>query len=104
MSWVPVLHRNNTQEVTVEWVRANHPSDQFQLLDCREQPEWNAGHIEGAIFCPLSQWHSVGKAVSKEKPIVVYCRSGKRSARATNDLLAKGYQVASMAGGISAYE
>ena len=53
------------------------------LVDVREQDEWNAGHIKGALFLPLSRF-DLGKLPPPEpdKKIVVYCRSGKRSVSA----------------------
>ena len=54
MSWAPIINTNNTQEVSMEWLKSNWPSDNFQLVDCREQHEWDAG-IYGARFL----FHSV---------------------------------------------
>jgi rhodanese-related sulfurtransferase len=50
------------------------------LVDVREQDEWNAGHIKGAHFLPLSKFDP-GKLPAPEagKKIVIYCRSGRRS-------------------------
>ena len=73
------------------------------LLDVREQVEWDAGHIAGAVFIPLA---TVGDQIEAAIPdktteVVVYCRSGARSARATAQLQSLGYtNVVNMAGGI----
>jgi rhodanese-related sulfurtransferase len=86
------------------WLKSNWPSEDFQLIDCREQHEWNAGHIEGALFIPLSQWDLHVHKIDPNKPAVVYCRSGMRSIRATNYLLQQGKQAASLIGGYMAYQ
>ena len=103
MSWAPISNSNNSQEVSMTWVKSNWPSDAFQLVDCREQHEWDSGHIEGALFIPLSQWDTHIHRLDPSKPVVVYCRSGVRSLRATNHLLQQGQQAASMTGGILAF-
>ena len=103
MSWAPITHTNSTQEITAQWVKENLASGSFQLIDCREQQEWDATRIEGAILYPLSEWDSHTAKIDITKPVVVYCRSGKRSSYATNDLLAKGFTAASMKGGIPSY-
>jgi molybdopterin/thiamine biosynthesis adenylyltransferase/rhodanese-related sulfurtransferase len=73
------------------------------LIDVREQVEWDAGHIAGALFIPQGVLaERIGSAVpDKATEIVVYCRSGARSAWATALLQQHGYaDVVNMAGGI----
>ena len=100
MSWAPITSSDDIPEIDISWVKKNMNANKFQLVDCRELNEWNVGHIDTAIFCPLSSWKKDSIAIPKDKPIVVYCRSGKRSLTAAGDLLSKGYQAASMIGGI----
>lgn len=50
------------------------------LVDVREQIEWDAGHIPGALFNPLSQFDSAAlPAAAPGKRVVLHCRSGRRS-------------------------
>jgi molybdopterin/thiamine biosynthesis adenylyltransferase/rhodanese-related sulfurtransferase len=73
------------------------------LIDVREQVEWDAGHIAGALFIPQGNLlGEIGAAVpDKDAPIVLYCRSGARSGRMTVALQQAGYtDVVNMAGGI----
>ena len=73
------------------------------LIDVREQVEWDAGHIPGALFIPLGQ---LGDDIAASVPdtgteIIMQCRSGARSARGTALLQQLGYtNVVNMAGGI----
>jgi sulfur-carrier protein adenylyltransferase/sulfurtransferase len=73
------------------------------LIDVREQVEWDAGHIPGAVFIPLGQLdREIAAAVpDKDTEIIMQCRSGARSGRGTNLLQQLGYtNVVNMAGGI----
>ena len=66
------------------------------LLDVRTPGEFSGGHIDGSINIPVQQ---LGKALQsgvpeladKDRPIVVYCRSGRRSANAAKMLEGAGY-------------
>src|SRR5690349_1365556 len=73
------------------------------LIDVREQHEWDAGHIEGALFIPLGQLQQGIAAVVPDKgtEVILQCRSGARSANGTALLQALGYtDVVNLAGGI----
>lgn len=79
------------------------------LIDCREQDEWDAGHISSALFVPLSQF---GEKFSqyltdadKEKTIILQCRSGRRSLNACQILMSEGFEnLFNLEGGIMAWE
>ena len=79
-----------------------------QLLDVRTKEEWDAGHLKGAKLVTLAEEGFVEKAkavLDPKKPVVVYCRSGGRSAKATKQLRDAGFTtVHDMAGGIVAWE
>lgn len=67
------------------------------LIDVRTPQEFQAGHVEGAINIPVDQ---VGARLDEIKglagtgnTLVVYCRSGNRSATAARTLRAAGYEV-----------
>jgi len=73
------------------------------MLDVREPDEFDGalGHIVGAKLVPLGTLMEKAETLSKEKPIVVVCRSGARSAQATVLLRNKGFtRVANLAGGM----
>jgi len=61
-----------------------------RLVDVRTPEEYAAGHIEGAVNVPVDtvETRDLG---AKDQPIVLYCGSGKRSARAAAALRAKGF-------------
>jgi adenylyltransferase/sulfurtransferase len=68
-------------------------SDIF-LLDVREPDEYTDGHIDGATLIPLGSLQSRVSELPKDRPIVVYCRSGRRSAEAVSQLRALGFDRA----------
>jgi hydroxyacylglutathione hydrolase len=59
------------------------PAD-LQILDVREQSEWDEGHIPGSVFMP---WHDIDglpEGLDPDRPIAVVCKSGERSAVAAS--------------------
>lgn len=72
------------------------------LLDVRETSEWNEGHIEGATLIPLGNLNiETTKNLPKDKPMYVYCRSGRRAGEAENILIGLGFTNAFNIGGIN---
>ncbi len=82
-------------------------NEEALLLDVREDNEWAVGRLPNAKHIRLGE---LSKRLSelekfKDKPIVVYCRSGNRSARACALLKKSGFNSANnLAGGIMAWE
>jgi molybdopterin/thiamine biosynthesis adenylyltransferase/rhodanese-related sulfurtransferase len=76
------------------------------LLDVREPDEYAGGHIPGATLLPLSNLEKGVASVPRHHPVVVYCRSGARSARAIEQLQTKfGFSnLLNLDGGILAWE
>ncbi|NSW54045.1 MAG: rhodanese-like domain-containing protein [Anaerolineae bacterium] len=74
------------------------------MLDVREPDEWQAGHIPGATLIPRGELEARLDELPTDRPIVVYCRSGNRSAVGRDILLDAGFlSVTSMAGGFNAW-
>ena len=61
------------------------------LVDVRTPEEFGSGHIKGAKNIPVSEIEQRASELPKDKPVVVYCRSGARSGRARSILRAKGF-------------
>jgi len=81
--------------------------DNTIVLDVREDKEILGGKIKGARHITLGQLPSrIGElGTDKQNPVLVYCRSGSRSAYACQTLTKAGYEdVANLAGGILAWE
>jgi phage shock protein E len=76
----------------------------FFLLDVRQPEEFAQGHIQGAVLMPLGSLPDKYRQIPKGVKLVVYCRSGHRSAQAVSFLLAHGYDKAvSLSGGYTAW-
>ena len=72
------------------------------MLDVRTVEEWNAGHIPGATLIPLDQLSARYGELPTDQEIVIYCRSGNRSAQALSLLTEAGFStIYSMNGGIN---
>ena len=80
--------------------------ENFVLLDVRTQEEFDAGHIPTAILLPYDEINLKAATVlpDKEKEIVLYCRSGRRSAIAKKALVELGYKDVKDFGGISKWQ
>jgi phage shock protein E len=77
----------------------------FVLVDVRQPDEFAAGHIEGAMLMPLDTLEANLARLPKNVKLVIYCRSGHRSAKAVTILMAHGYDRAvSLNGGFTAWQ
>jgi rhodanese-related sulfurtransferase len=74
-----------------------------QLIDVREDYEWDAGRIAGARHVQLSEVAAQAETIDRERPVVFYCRVGSRSAMAADAFRRGGYDAYSMAGGLQAW-
>ena len=78
----------------------------YIIIDARTQPEYDEGHIAGAILIPE---YEIADRAEKELPdknqlILVYCRSGRRSKIAAEELVKLGYTNVKEFGGIIDWE
>ncbi len=80
-------------------------SDAVLVIDVRTTEEYNSGHIAGAVHIPYEVVGDEIAALStdKERDIVLYCRSGRRSGIALKTLQDMGYTHVVNAGGIDEY-
>ena len=75
------------------------------LIDVRTGPEYEAGHIEGAINVPLGSIHFIVNHVRDiEAPIYVCCQTGARSGQAVSMIREMGYKNVKNVGGINRYK
>jgi len=94
--------KSRVREVSVDEARRKLESGTARVIDVREESEWAAGHIRGAVY--------LGKGVlerdielrvpNRNAELVLYCGGGFRSALSADSLQKMGYtNVASLAGG-----
>ena len=72
----------------------------LQLVDVREPDEWDAGHVDGAHHIPLAELPGRLEEIDRSRPVVLVCRSGRRSAYATRLLHDAGYDARNLEGGM----
>jgi hydroxyacylglutathione hydrolase len=81
------------------------PANGFALIDVRNDNEWAEGHIESATHIPLGRLPERIDEVPADKPIVVQCQSGQRSAIAASVLQKSGRKdVSNLTGGFAAWQ
>ncbi|WP_441251121.1 rhodanese-like domain-containing protein [Kitasatospora sp. McL0602] len=101
-------HHHGTQENPTMFSQlpstdaASVPAD-AQLLDVREQDEWDAGHVDGALHVPI------GEVIARldelpEGKLYVMCRVGGRSAQVVQYLVGLGREAVNVDGGMFAWE
>jgi rhodanese-related sulfurtransferase len=76
----------------------------IQLIDVREDYEWDAGRIAGARHLPVSELTAQAETIDRETPVVFYCRVGGRSAMAAGAFRRAGYDAYTMSGGMVEWE
>jgi rhodanese-related sulfurtransferase len=77
---------------------------QAYLVDVREDDEWSAGHVPGARHIPLGALSGKCGEIPRDRDVYVICRTGRRSARATEALNASGWQALNVADGMLGWE
>jgi len=98
--------KTRIREITAaDAVKLRHSRPEAVFLDIREPNEWAMARITGAVFLPRGQLESkVEAAVSRDKPVVIYCANANRSALAADTLQQMGYaEVYSLATGFGAW-
>ncbi|WP_037574250.1 rhodanese-like domain-containing protein [Phaeacidiphilus oryzae] len=82
---------------------ASVPAD-AALLDVREQDEWDAGHVEGALHIPIGEVVERMGELPEDGRLYVLCRVGGRSAQVVQYLVAQGRDAVNVDGGMYAWE
>ena len=77
--------------------------EQALAVDVREPEEWQAGRIEGSLWIPLGELAGRVEELPRDRPLVIVCRSGSRSAYAADALVAAGYDARNLAGGLHSW-
>ena len=76
-----------------------------RLIDVREQNEWDESHIPGAELRPMSTINDWYADLPQDEPVIVYCRSGSRSANVIQALMTQAghTNLSNLTGGIIAW-
>jgi len=91
----------NFTTISVQEAKLMIDSGEVFILDVRTQEEYDAGHIRGSNLIPVQVIETRLNEIPKDKKILVYCRSGRRSSEASNILVNNGFkEIYNMNGGI----
>ena len=93
-------------QISQEEAKAMMDEGGVLILDVREQDEYDAGHIPGALLLPvgsITQTAAEALIPQKDTPVLVYCRSGNRSKTASAALAGLGYTRVYEFGGITTW-
>ena len=77
--------------------------DRVAFLDVREWYEWESGTVAGALHIPIRQLRDQIDEVPRDRPVVVVCQIGQRSALAAEFLNRQGYEAHNLEGGVEAW-
>ncbi|MFE7561118.1 rhodanese-like domain-containing protein [Kitasatospora sp. NPDC057500] len=99
----PDAQENQTMFAQIPAIDAAAVPAEAALLDVREQDEWDAGHVEGALHIPI------GEVVARigelpDERLYVLCRVGGRSAQVVQYLVQNGRDAVNVDGGMYAWE
>jgi rhodanese-related sulfurtransferase len=93
----------NLPQIDVQTLRDRLQSS--QVLDVRREPEWQAGHMEGAVWWPLDNFKVSPPEIDRDRPIAVHCKSGYRSMIACSLLQRAGFRnITNVIGGFDAWQ
>jgi rhodanese-related sulfurtransferase len=90
------------RNVTTEEAKQLIDNNEVVVLDVRTPEEYQDGHIPNAILIPLQELENKLNDLDKEEPYLVVCRSGNRSAQASEILTSNSFaNIYNMAGGMN---
>ncbi|GAA3571079.1 rhodanese-like domain-containing protein [Streptomyces osmaniensis] len=91
----------------VPTVEVTDLKDDDFLLDVREDDEWQAGHADGALHIPISEfvarYGELTEAAPQDGRVNVICRSGGRSAQVAMYLVQQGIDAVNVDGGMQVW-
>jgi rhodanese-related sulfurtransferase len=91
----PAVHTKDS----LDTVKDNVKNGKAVIVDVREQSEWDAGHLKGAVLAPMSKLRQEGgakellKLLPKDKIIYTHCKAGGRALTCGDLLRQQGYDV-----------
>jgi len=93
------------EQMTVDDLSAQLQSGGLQVLDVRREPEWDAAHIEDAVWWPLDNFKVSPPEIDHDVPLAVHCKGGYRSIIACSLLQRAGFgRVLNVVGGFDAWQ
>jgi rhodanese-related sulfurtransferase len=82
---------------------ARHARGEVLLIDVREQYEWDAGHVPGAVHHEIERIAWRAPTIPRDRPLVFICRGGVRAGMVATAFRAIGYETYSVLDGFTAW-
>lgn len=93
------------RQMSADQLRASLQNDDAVVLDVRGRSEWDAGHLEEATNIPVGYLAAHLEELPRDRPLVVHCQGGARSAIAASLLQSRGFEnVVNLAGGFADWQ
>ena len=105
-AWTNAAHARGTiARIDADALAPRLQNGEVTVIDVRNRTEYEAGHLPGSLHIPVGYLEERLAEIPREKPIVVQCQSGARSAIATSVLQRLGVENASnLTGGFLAWQ
>jgi rhodanese-related sulfurtransferase len=101
--WSMEAEELKEEELDAKRARELIASEGAQALDLRDEDEFARAHIAGAVRAEDGDVDAALESLSQERPVVVVCGDGKRSAEVAADLRERGFQAAVIKGGMKSW-
>ena len=99
------FHLKQVRQITVQDLQECLHVDGTKVLDVRRAPEWQAGHLEDALWWPLDNFRISPPEINPQQATAVHCKSGYRSMIACSLLQRAGFDnIVNVIGGFDAWE
>lgn len=103
--WGYDLDFNYTKNISLEDFKSYLEKDNVQIVDVRNETEYNNGHIAGADHVFVGTLQDNLDKISKDKQVIIHCQAGDRSAVAYSILVKNGFEnVKNFSGGMKAWK
>ncbi len=100
----PIIAKTGVEIISMNDVTQKMAEPNMQILDVRSPEEFEDGHLKNAINMNVNgeSFQSEVEKLSKENPVIVYCKSGTRSTNASSQMEAMGFKtIYNFTGGFS---
>ncbi|TCT18281.1 rhodanese-related sulfurtransferase [Melghiribacillus thermohalophilus] len=96
---------NDYETITMDEAKKIMDHENVQVIDVRTQPEYDEGHIPGAVLIPLQELESRLDELEQDNPYIIVCRSGNRSQEASQMLVENGFtKIYNTSGGMKEWK
>ncbi|HEV7810244.1 MAG TPA: rhodanese-like domain-containing protein [Candidatus Limnocylindrales bacterium] len=105
MPGVPSVSASDAATLLENSADGGRSSEKPLLIDVRERNEFEGSRVAGAVLIPISEFPARHAEIPRDRPLLVMCHMGSRSASATMFLRTQGWtDVRNIEGGIDAWE